>query len=156
MDMREPFLTVPYHQRMRVLLLVLMVALAPLRGWAGELMALQMATQQLAAAAGKPVDRHGGPADHAHSSGDPAPLHSDCLGHTAAKAAAIPASDGAQDVHAAADCPTCSACQSCSLSALAESPRGCSGMQVSNGVPNFVSTTFTSAAPALGLKPPIS
>ena len=36
--------------RMRRLLLILMIALLPLRGWAGEMMAVSMAVQQLSVA----------------------------------------------------------------------------------------------------------
>jgi hypothetical protein len=48
---------------MRQILLILMIALLPLRGWASESMAVSMAVQQLVVAQMQTVDEAGMPAD---------------------------------------------------------------------------------------------
>lgn len=144
---------------MHRLLLIFMIVLAPLRGWAGEVMALQMAAQQLAAAVSKPVANSPALAAYQHGGAKSAALHGDCMGRSyveAAATAATVAAEESHDVHAATQCPTCSACQSCSLSALAAQMRIPSVIQFSHAVPTLGGATFTSAEPAPGLKPPIS
>ena len=138
------------------MLLILMIVLAPLRGWAGEVMALQMAAQQLAAAVSKPVANGLALAEHPPGSVKSATLHGDCMGSSYDEAAAAVAAQESHDVHAATQCPTCSACQSCSLPALAALIRIPSVIQLSHAVPTLGGTTFSSAEPAPGLKPPIS
>lgn len=104
---------------MRALLLVVMFALLPLRGWTGEAMAIGMALQTA-----------GHTAHHAAADLPPGAEHSPC-GHelnAAAGAEAVPAGpidlhtcDGCEsrDEIASGECRTCPACQICHAVALA-------------------------------------
>lgn len=115
-------------------LLVLLIALLPLRGWVGDAMAGQMLEQRLATVAAG-AQAHGGagapmhpmpPMHHAGAAAGPA-MHDDCAGHAIAPAgvaAAVPPEAGApaSDLNLASewqsDCPTCASCQVCSAVAL--------------------------------------
>lgn len=127
---------------MRHLLLVLMIALMPMRGWAGDLMAVEMATQRVAVTDGNAAAASA--------------LHADCAGHSHAETAAATDSAEPQDVHAGAHCNTCIACQVCSSTALVVQTGLTSVSTVSHGVPPIAGAAFTSAEPAPGFKPPIS
>ena len=81
-------------------ILVLMIALLPLRGWVGDAMAGEMLQKQVAGAS---------IAAQAPAATLPAPAeHADCMGHTA------PPAGEPQS----ADCPTCASCQACSALAM--------------------------------------
>lgn len=121
---------------MRHWLLVLLIALLPLRGWMGEAMAGELLAQ-----------RHAQPpaAAAAHAAA------ADCAGHHAESADAATGSEAVQ-AHDA----ICAACQACSTMALAFSqpPLPLAPFGVAPPVPMAVA--FASAEPALADKPPIS
>lgn len=150
-------LPVAYHRQMRVLLIVLMMALAPLRGWTGDAMAITMVSQQISTVS------HARPASiqvaGAESTAEDAAResHTDCLGHGApAEVAVAPHGDDASDDTSALQCPTCSFCQACSSPGLAVVATLVEPVRVVHGVPQSAGTLFTSAERAPGFKPPIS
>ena len=123
-------------------LLLLMIALLPLRGWVGDAMAAGMSAQQVQANRAVPaVSQVQAPRHHA--------VHDDCLEHATGPRAAAASADSA-------DCPTCAMCQACSALALVspatESGVGRPGQQRPAGG----AAHFASADAARGLKPPIS
>jgi hypothetical protein len=123
-------------------LLVLLVALLPLRGWVGEAMAGQMLQQQLAIAAAvqAPAPHHG------------AKAHEDCMGHQAADATG----DAAADSPNSPDCPTCASCQVCSAVAIAPVTRGTPSAGFSQPPPASIERAHASAERVNAFKPPIS
>lgn len=139
---------------MRHLLFALLIALLPLRGWVGDVMATEMATSGVAQLqiATKTV------ADHTDSAGanrhfDPASLQEqaaqavpDCAGHGAAENAAV------ADAH----CDTCTACQACHTVALSLQDTRKLAVLSPPTLQQSPSTLFASAFAAQGQKPPIS
>ena len=140
---------------MRHLLLALLIALMPLRGWAGDAMATQMAAvavvQQgpVAAADAGHADAPGAPA-HDHVLAGPAGARTatpDCAGHTS-----LPTSSSSDNSH----CHTCVVCQACySVALLLPSFTG-DVTPIGTVAPQSAAPSFTSAERALRLKPPIS
>ena len=127
---------------MRRCILILMIALLPLRVWAGGAMVVGMAAQQLVANANGFIAA--------------AAPQSDCAVHSHAAAAAVNDQEEAQGAPADAQCSTCTSCQVCSSTALLVQTGAHAGNALSHSVPVIVGAAFTSAAPAPGLKPPIS
>ena len=133
---------------MRRLLLILMIALLPLRGWAGDAMATGMAAGQIAQlqVATKSI------ATHAHPAGAKADFYHqmaalpDCAGHDAGDG------DHAGDSH----CNTCSACQACHTVALTHSAPDVAPVSHAFALPYSAADQFASADAALRQKPPIS
>lgn len=127
---------------MRVLILALMIALLPLRSWAGDVMAMELATQSLAsghapAALADCHQGHGEAAGHAPS-------------HTAAPAAGTAGEAGS------ADCGTCTSCQIChSVALTAVLPQAVAPVLPAMA-PQSSQPRYASAEPAPGFKPPIS
>jgi hypothetical protein len=115
-------------------LLVLMIALLPLRGWVGEAMAGQMLAQQL---------------HTANSSVMQADAMADCPGHPAAAQAP---SDKAADP----TCTSCAHCQACSTVALQPAPARALPAPTTYALPATGAAHFASALPVPALKPPIS
>jgi hypothetical protein len=131
---RTPF---PYHRPMRRWLLLLLVALLPLRGWTGEAMAAQMQAQHQAQPA---------------TAAAPHAAANDCGGHhDQAQAEAATGPQGAQ-AHGA----ICAACQACSTMALAFTRPRLPAAPYSAAPPVPMAETFASAEPASADKPPIS
>ena len=130
-----------YHYRMRLLFLILMMALMPLRGIAGDVMAIRMATQLPSQAAAVDAAPSGMTADHA-----------DCMGHSEAAARPGPAQGPDSQGH----CATCPACQVCFSVALPWLVPTWSAAPLPHTVPFVLDLTFISAFAAPGLKPPIS
>lgn len=143
---------------MRILLLALMIALLPLRGWVGDAMAMEMVASAL----------HGGEnaidfvATHADKTrvearfeSHPVPMdHADCPGHMAmATSSDNPANDPHQ-VHAA-DCATCAACQICHTVALTPVAWHIGTYALPAVQPQASSHHFASAERVPGFKPPI-
>ncbi|MGE3347745.1 MAG: hypothetical protein AB7I35_09955 [Ramlibacter sp.] len=134
---------------MRRWLLIVMIALLPLRVWAGDVMAAQMLTQQLGAT--KTVAHSG------HQSWTPAHMgtetggmaHADCLGMTADQ-------HEAHQAPASVDCGTCVACQVCHSVALMVPTLAQTASAAHPGAPVMRVEPFASAVLALGIKPPIS
>ncbi len=122
-------------------LLLLMIALLPLRGWVGEVMAAEMSARQVQA--NRTV---------AIVSQVQAPLHraahDDCIEH-ASDPRAGPAA-------ASSDCPTCAMCQACSAMAHASFVASGGASALGQQRPASVEARFASADGARGLKPPIS
>jgi hypothetical protein len=133
-------------------LLVLLIALLPMRGWAAEAMATDMALH--AAAQNHPTaSGNAGTATDTLAADASAP----CAGHEA------PATRDHHLTHAKAageaghaDCETCAGCQTCHSPALAPSINPSSRPPHAGPPPAGVPASFTSAAPAPGFKPPIS
>jgi len=121
-------------------LLLLLLALLPLRGWVADAMAGQMLQQELAVAASAAET----PPAHPRQ-------HDDCLGHA-----------GAQDDHAAEQqagddgCPTCAHCQACSGVALHPAIAAPVLARISHPAPVSPEHALHSAVPVPALKPPIS
>ena len=104
---------------MRRLLLLLMIVIAPLRSMAGDLMALEMATQQFAAVAdgrGAAVSEAG---DRQYAGGSLPGPHSDCMEQSIVRASDAGPADQQPDGSTASHCQTCSRCQVCSSAAFA-------------------------------------
>ncbi len=130
---------------MRHLILVLMIALLPLRTWAGDLMAIDMASGALAASASA--------SDHAAAAGDAAAAHhqmttaSECEGH----AGTSPTESAAQ-----AHCKTCVTCQIChSVVILTQAPVVMPPV-LAPPASAIGAPRFASAERALSQKPPIA
>ena len=117
---------------MRALLIALMIALLPLRGWVGDAMAQQLATASVQApVSGAEQARH---------------THTDCALHGDQGSTPEPASD-----HGG----SCSDCQVCHTMAM-EAPSLASLQAASAPAVLYpVSSDFASAERALGFKPPI-
>lgn len=130
---------------MRLLLLILMIALMPLRGWAGEAMSVAMAAEQL-------MMVHETPSDIGKTNA----AHPDCMGHSGHETTATGDSGDAEGDQVAGHCPTCSACQVCSSAALALQIRIPLLLAAPHGLPSVGGISYTSAEPAPGFKPPIS
>lgn len=128
---------------MRLLVLALMIALLPLRSWAGDAMAVEVAAQAL-----------GGPAPAGQAAMDDChPQHGQAAGHAMGHDAA-PADT--QGEHTSTDCDTCSACQIChSVALTAVLPQALAPVLPAIA-PQSSQTRYASAEPAPGLKPPIS
>jgi hypothetical protein len=120
-------------------LVILMVTLLPLRVWAGDAMAVQMAAAQWSPAAME--------AGMAHLP--------DCPGRMAAADAAGTAPD-AQGNGAEPACASCTLCQVCSTVALELLAPPASLLPPWQGVGAWPEPGFSSAPAALRFKPPIS
>lgn len=128
---------------MRRWLLVLLIALLPLRAWLGEAMAADMLAQHAApVAAQQSASAHGAAGD--------------CAGHHAkpgdAGSAAGPQAQSGEGLDAA----NCAACQVCSTMALAFRQPQVSAPDFGAAPPVPAAFTFASAEPAPADKPPIS
>ncbi len=117
---------------MRFLVLALMIALLPLRGWVGEVMATEMAFEVpkalLEAKNTKTAAMH------------------DCEGHAKADEATQ------TDSH----CDVCPACQACHTVALSHLETHAASLAPPAALPHSPAAQFASAVAALGQKPPIS
>ena len=139
---------------MRYLVVVLMIFLLPLRSWAGDSMALHMASNQIAIESGAASSHKAGATanfDHkkqaAHECHDVLFGESDS-GKGQSNLSEIPQSE---DSH----CGTCQACQACHTVALLP-PLFDVVNRLNSSQLRPSSSAFTSAAAALGQKPPIS
>lgn len=131
---------------MRRWFLLIMIALLPIRGWVGDVMAAEMVTQRIAAAAQVPVQAQpSAPADDSHA---------DCHGKAAAH---NPVSQPADDSNTAAtDCGNCTSCQVCHSVVMAPTAGAEPMAPTHSAAPPLRGTHFASAEPARGFKPPIS
>ena len=140
---------------MRHLLLILMIALLPLRGWAGDAMATGMAAGQVQQMqqrqhATEIIATYAHPESvtahfyHGPAAPDTGLTGADCAGH------------GGEDVDAS-HCDTCSACQACHTVALSHSAAiALSTVFQAFSLPHSAADQFASADAALRQKPPIS
>jgi hypothetical protein len=126
---------------MRRWFILVLIALLPLRGWAGEAMAGEMLAQHLIAtknAAASPA-----------STG--ASEHKDCMGHATS---AAPEAEVASPQPGSG--PTCAQCQAYSSFALALPPAIVLPPLAATAAPGQAASHFASADVARGFKPPIS
>ena len=142
---------------MRHLILALMIALLPLRGWAGDVMATQMAASvvfiEAVAIETGASDTHetGGKASFIHhkqmvESSDVATVcHEQLVSHP-------DTANASNSEH----CTTCPACQVCHTVALSPSSLNVTISFASPQLGQSSASIFTSADTALGQKPPIA
>jgi len=137
---------------MRHLVLALMIVLLPLRGWAGDAMVTQRASAAITTETG---------AANAHEIAVSASFSH--KNQTLAVAQAMPDCHDQVASHQESDqttsddhCGTCQACQACHTVALSPSSLEVSTSFTSPTLRPTRAATFTSAAAALGQKPPIS
>ena len=144
---------------MRIFLFALMIALLPLRGFAGDVMATEMAIQMAAQAQSHPADATKNVASHADHSG--ASGHFDSHHETAAAQEAATKVNACADHMAAEQCHSsdnhgsCQACQACHTVALSLAFNQAQPVLASSMLPHLVAAQFASAEAALGQKPPI-
>lgn len=134
---------------MRVLLLALMIALLPVRGWVGNAMAVDMAAQQVMLAQATPEADAG-------SGAEASAMPEDCPMNAQASNTADMAGDPEAPVADGAHCKGCNTCQLCLALASFTWP----GLQAAGFTPHAEplpgGTRFSSAERASGFKPPIS
>ena len=124
---------------MRHLLLILMIALLPLRGWASETMAVSMAVEQLVVAQMQTVDEAGMPTD--------CPFFGQA------------SKTSTTDTHSETVSPLCKGCTTCQLCmALVTGypPMLGAAIELPHAQRLTTSASFASAERAPGFKPPIS
>ena len=143
---------------MRYLVFLVMIILLPLRGWAGDSMATQMAMPKAITLSVSQVAIESGAAKaHKNSATNTFEHHKqnkpDCHENTAGPSAVeVTASHGADSNHGGNFQGNCQACHTAALlPALLEISANSSSPQMRATHP-----TFTSAAAALGQKPPIA
>jgi hypothetical protein len=124
---------------MRQILLILMIALLPLRGWASESMAVSMAVQQLVVAQMQTVDEAGMPAD--------CPL----FGQALKTSTTDTSNEGVSPL-----CKGCTTCQLCMALVTGYAPMPDIAAHLPHAVRLVNTVSFTSAERAPGFKPPIS
>ena len=140
---------------MRHLFVILMIALLPLRSWAGDLMAIDMATQHVNAIIFIANNTHDTGTRGTFDTNQAANPGSECSGHVATASGAISVVNAA-DTPADGHCSTCGVCQICHVVALAQTTVWLAPTFIPPALAPIGGTRFTSALPALGLKPPIS
>jgi hypothetical protein len=147
---------------MRHLLLALLIALLPLRGWVGDAMATQMAAGQIQHSQSQ---QHGQQHDATKMIADDqdgilAAAHFDHEETAEALQAAEPDCAGhstGESTHAAdGHCESCAACQACNAVALSLTGPDLSPVFISLARPLPAADPFASADAALRQKPPIS
>ena len=121
----------------RLLMVLLLVALLPLRSWAGDAMAIQMAANEA-----KPA------VTRMHQHADLGNCHE--MQASADTVAAMPESP------TSGHCATCAFCQACFTSALAMPVTTVDAQPLPYALPQLHSSSYTSAILALSQKPPIS
>ncbi len=137
---------------MRHLLLVLMIALLPVRGWVGDAMATSMAAGHAQQISAKPTahnhDQQGSESRVGHHAAMSEAVQDapDCMSHVPSDTPAV----------AEANCDSCPACQSCHTVALSLATPDSSAVFHAFHVPPAAAHLFASADAALGQKPPIS
>ena len=132
---------------MRLLLLILMIALLPLRGLAGDVMAIRMAAHLPPDRAEVVVAIPG-----AELVVMAAASHADCMGDADATPDQGPLAGSGSNGH----CTTCPSCQVCFSAALPVLSAVWSTAPLPNTVPRIGESVFSSAVSAPSLKPPIS
>jgi hypothetical protein len=120
---------------MRVFFILLLIALTPLRGWANDMMATRMASQQSLAV---------------HAAATEARSH--CEDMAALEDAAGPAAPETHNTH----CNNCSLCQVCFAPALPLAILTAPHAVAGHAPPTLQAVPFRSATLSLGQKPPIS
>jgi len=141
---------------MRTLLLALMIALLPIRGWLGDAMAVEMVRHSLPSAS--LVAQEASPASVAAE----AHCH-EAMGAADDSGMDTMAHHHEDDGNSSSDhgtahqgCGTCTACQVCHTVALGGMPLVDIAHSAPQAPPAARAARFASAEPVLGLKPPIS
>ena len=150
---------------MRIFLFAVMIALLPLRGFAGDVMATEMAIQLAAqhsqqnevrdhhADATKNVAAH---ADNSGTSGHFDSHHETAAAQEAATTAnACAGHVAAEQCHSSDNHGSCQACQACHTVALSLALNPVQPVFPSSTLPHLAAAQFASAEAALGQKPPI-
>lgn len=119
---------------MRLLIALILIALLPLRGWAGDVMAVHMPA----------------PTEH-HVSG-----HAECHEHGQPVQAAAQQQMSPDSSNGHHSSGTCASCQTCSTVALLLPATPVHAVAYAFGVPSWAWTAYASVDIALGQKPPIS
>lgn len=147
---------------MRFLVLALMIALLPLRGWAGEVMATEMASTQVVRAKTQAESATKLIASNANTHWTTGTFEGKKTVFEAAhtKTSAIGDCEGHAKVDEAASavahCDSCPACQACHTVALSVSAVDLNFSFSSHTLLRPAAAHFASATAALGQKPPIS
>lgn len=134
---------------MRTLLLALMIALLPIRGWLGDAMAVEMVRHSLPAASLVAEEASVAADAHCHEAMEAADSGMDTMAHH---------DEGSTTNHGTdhQGCGTCTVCQVCHTVALGGTPL----IDIVHGAPQAPpaahAARFASAEPVPGLKPPIS
>ncbi len=128
---------------MRILFLALMIALLPLRGWVGDVMAMERVSQGLTStqATAAPGDCHEAMASH----GNAGAAHDD-----------HPSAAAQSSANVSGDCGGCTACQICHSVALAGPFSVTPTAAPATSAPQTQARLHASIARAPGFKPPIS
>ena len=124
---------------MRHILLILMIALLPLRGWASESMAVSMAVQHLVVAQKQVAGE--------------AEMSADCpfFGQTSEQSTTEVKSGGISPL-----CKGCTTCQLCMALVTGYPPMVGAAIELPHAQRLTISASFASAERAPGFKPPIS
>ena len=130
---------------MRHLLLVLMIALLPVRGWAVDVMALSMAARQLNAIENVTAEAINTRATGQSESENQAAMPTDC-----------PMQVQAADKAGAGVCHGCNTCLLCMAVVTGYPTIRVGAAPLPQGTQTIGSISFTSAERAPGFKPPIS
>lgn len=140
---------------MRLLLLALMIALLPLRGWVGDTMAMEMALRHSFA-----TKNVAGDTDTTRAKGhldvNSEVPHTQCLDHVSAAADVSVSASESQDHAAHVQCTSCSDCQICHTVALTAATAAIADASLPHLLWSAGGMQFASAVPAPRLKPPIS
>ncbi|SFC49117.1 hypothetical protein SAMN05216344_11949 [Polaromonas sp. OV174] len=136
------------------LMIALMIALLPLRGWVGDAMAMEMALTQLQS----PQHAMSSMASPAHEVGMDAHAMQQASAAEAPHAMTLAHDCAGDDAsHAAsAHCESCSVCQTCHTVALSPAVADASRVFSAPTMPRLAAAPFASADAALSHKPPIS
>lgn len=141
---------------MRALFLVLLIALLPLRGWAGDAMAVDMLAQPAVAIENVAVDAVSTGHKHPMHAENAMTSHAQCMEH----APDAMATGHTGDAHGAPQQPHhnnhCTTCQVCSVIPVALQAAVPLLPVTLHSVPHYAGAAFASAEPARGFKPPIS
>ena len=153
----------------RVLLIIFMVTLLPLRGWASEVMATGMASNQIERKHPQPEYAIKLIASNSHINWATAYFYGSTTNSdaqkprfeaTAAKSTVTSNCEGHVEadstVPADAHCDSCPACQACHTMALSAAAINLNPTFSSRTLPRPAAADFASAIAALGQKPPIS
>jgi hypothetical protein len=147
-------------QAMRVVLLILMIALLPLRAWSGNVMAMQLATGHAKATemiAVNPYEIRAEGIFYLNSVDASAPCHEDSTDSDHAAGNGALASSSASDHPGShGDCNQCSTCQMCQGVALDPFTRPLPFMALPTQAVHSGLNLFASVPRAPHLKPPIS
>ena len=138
---------------MRFWILALMIAVLPLRAWAGDVMAVNMASQAVLKAQAGPLSLQANPRGDTHLIAGPA-MPEDCPMNLLPASNPVAASDdSAADTTTVCNCNTCELCMTLATAARVDrSPV----RFTHSSEPDNKKTAFTNADRASFLKPPIS